>query len=146
VTGYGRPQPPGPWPSRAVRLAVRLLPAGPARERYRHEFIAELYGMPHSRQVRHVLGLLARSVALRSAVDRDRQPSTLEVSMPVLPPRAPLLCRTHLHHKWELTVNPDGDDYLRCAACGKDRYDVDRVQPGLGNFGGGIGGGMSGAG
>ena len=48
-----RPQPPGRWPSRAIRLAVRALPPGPTRDRYRYEFLAELYGMSSTRQMRH---------------------------------------------------------------------------------------------
>ena len=38
--------------------------------------------------------------------------------------RKPLLCR--LHHKWARWFNRDGEDYLHCTACGKDRYDVER--------------------
>jgi hypothetical protein len=38
--------------------------------------------------------------------------------------------------------NPEGQDYLQCKACGKDLYDVERGDPTITNFGGGIGGGM----
>ena len=52
------------------------------------------------------------------------------------------LCRFNLHHKWVRRKNPDGDDYLQCKACGKDLYDVERHDPTVTNFGGGIGGGF----
>jgi hypothetical protein len=142
MTGYGMPRPPDIWPRRVVGMAVRALPNGLARDRYRHEFLAELYGMSRGRQLRHVTHLLARSFALRAAVDHNRQPSTLELVMPVLSPRKPLFCRLNLHHKWVRRFNPQGEDYLQCKACGKDRYDVER---GSGpNTGGNIAGfGMS---
>jgi hypothetical protein len=41
------PRSPDPWAKGAIRLAVRVLPEGLARDRYRHEFLAELYGMSH---------------------------------------------------------------------------------------------------
>jgi hypothetical protein len=53
-----------------------------------------------------------------------------------------LLCRFNLHHKWVRRKNPEGQDYLQCKACGKDLYDVERGDPTITNFGGGIGGGM----
>ena len=95
-----RPQPPGRWPSRAIRLAVRALPRGPTRDRYRYEFLAELYGMSSTRQMRHAAQLLSRSLLLRAAVNRERQSSTLELIMPVVAPRKRLLCRLNVRHKW----------------------------------------------
>jgi hypothetical protein len=47
-----------------------------------------------------------------------------------------------VHHKWVRRKNPEGEDYLQCKACGKDRYDVERADPTVTNFGGGIGGGI----
>jgi hypothetical protein len=41
------------------------------------------------------------------------------------PQQTPFLCRTNLHHHWMLETNPDGETYLRCSRCGKDRYDVE---------------------
>jgi hypothetical protein len=143
----GTPRPPGLWTSRAVRLVVRALPPGHVRDRYRREFLAELYGMSRLRQLRHATSLLTRAFALRSAVDRDRQPSTWESAMaiPTAVPRKPLLCRLHLHHRWVLRVNPDGDDYFQCNSCGEDLYDVERTSGA--NIGGNIAGGiMSGIG
>jgi hypothetical protein len=37
----------------------------------------------------------------------------------------PFLCRTHLHHHWVHEHNPDGEDYMRCSRCGKDRGEFD---------------------
>ena len=37
----------------------------------------------------------------------------------------PFLCRTHLHHHWVHEHNPDGEDYMRCSRCGKDRGESD---------------------
>jgi hypothetical protein len=62
----------------------------------------------------------------------------VEVSMPTR--RTPLLCRLNLHHKWVRQFNPDGEGYLHCTACGKDRYDVEPHDPDL-LTGGGWGGG-----
>ena len=56
------------WASRAVGFAALALPPGGRRDRYRQEFYAELYGMDHSQQLRHALGVLAqagRCAALR---------------------------------------------------------------------------------
>jgi hypothetical protein len=118
MTSFGMPQPPGRWPGRIARLAARVLPAGPARDRYRHEFLAELYGMSAARQIRHATALLTRSFALRAAVDREQQPSTLELITPVTT-RKPLRCRLNIRHKWVRRINPDGDDYLQCKRCKK---------------------------
>jgi hypothetical protein len=61
-------------------------------------------------------------------------------------PREPLLCRLDLHHKWVRQFHPDGEDYLHCPACGKDRYDVERHEPDILGGPGGIMGGRGGAG
>jgi hypothetical protein len=62
-------------------------------------------------------------------------------------PRKPLLCRLNTHHKWVLEVNPDGEDYLHCTACGKDRYEFEFEHHDPTILGGeGSGGGMMGGG
>jgi hypothetical protein len=43
------------------------------------------------------------------------------------------LCRLNLHHNWVRRFNADGEDYLQCTACGKDRYDVERHDPDIGS-------------
>jgi hypothetical protein len=52
-------------------------------------------------------------------------------------PRTPLLCRLN-RHKWERRSTEDGKGYLKCKACGKDRYEVDfeHHDPTLGSSGG----------
>jgi hypothetical protein len=136
MSDYGQPRPPGALARAAVRVAVRLLPHGSARDRYRHEFLAEMYGLSSPAQLRLAAGLLSQSLALRAAIDPQQQPSIAELVMPTPRKRKPILCRTHLHHRWERAFNPEGADYLHCRACGKDRYDVERVDPQVGNFGG----------
>jgi hypothetical protein len=64
------------------------------------------------------------------------------MSVPASRKRKRLLCRFNLYHKWVRRKNPEGEDYLQCKACGKDRYDVERADPTVTNFGGGIGGGI----
>jgi hypothetical protein len=51
--------------------------------------------------------------------------STMEVAVSMPTPRKPLLCRLNMHHKWERRSTEDGKGYLKCTACGKDRYEVD---------------------
>jgi len=51
--------------------------------------------------------------------------------------RKRLLCRFNLRHKWVRRFNSEGEDYLQCKACGKDLYDVERVEPSTTGFGGG---------
>jgi hypothetical protein len=55
-------------------------------------------------------------------------------------PTRSLLCRTNLHHHWEVARTPDGTRYERCARCLKERRDG--ISPGT-NAGMGIGGGVS---
>jgi hypothetical protein len=120
------------WPSHTVRLAVRTLPPGAVRDRYRQEFMAELHDLTGSRQSRHALGILTRSIALRSALTTDR-PTLAEAVITMSTTRKPLLCRTHLHHRWAIQMNPEGESYLRCGRCGNDLYDVERsTRPNVG--------------
>jgi hypothetical protein len=111
--------------SHIVSLAARFLPAGQIRDRYRQEFLAELYGRSPSSRVGYALRVLTRSPALRSAV-RAYRTLVPEVSMATPRLHKPLLCRTHLHHRWTQMRNPDGENYLRCSRCGTDLYDVER--------------------
>ena len=44
------------------------------------------------------------------------------MSIPTSRNRKRLLCRFNLRHKWVRRFNPeDGQDYLQCEACGKER-------------------------
>jgi hypothetical protein len=35
--------------------------------------------------------------------------------------KKPFLCRTNLHHSWELASTSDGQRYVRCARCLKEK-------------------------
>jgi hypothetical protein len=35
--------------------------------------------------------------------------------------RKPFLCRANLHHSWESAHTPDGQRYVRCGRCLKER-------------------------
>jgi len=41
--------------------------------------------------------------------------------MPSGTERKPFLCRTNLHHSWEWAHTSDGQRYVRCAQCLKER-------------------------
>jgi hypothetical protein len=113
---------PGPLSSSLVRVALRVLPAGGARERYRRELLAELSACTGRAQLRFALGVLSTVLALRAALAG----SALLVGPldpPAFPePRRPWLCRLRLH-RFVACHNPDGEFYLRCRRCGVDRYD-----------------------
>ena len=108
--------PPSAVATHLVTMAARTLPAT-HRSRYRQEFIAEMYGLPRSHQIRHALQVLALAWALRSALDRRSAPSLGEA---MRQPRVPLLCRANLRHTWRTFRTEDGGRYRACATCGKD--------------------------
>ena len=112
------PTPARPWPARTVRLAVLTLPRGRLRDRYRQEFLAELHGLAAGQQARQSLGILVHALALRSAVRGSSGP-TVEDTMAT--PSKPLLCRTNLRHRWESAHTADGQRYVRCARCLKEK-------------------------
>lgn len=109
---------PGRWTRGVVGMAVRLLPAGQVRERYRREFVAEMYGMASVQRTTHALQILRSIFALRTALVGYQQPLLEEATM-----TKPLGCRLHLHHVWERRSTQDGSRYRQCARCGKDKYD-----------------------
>jgi hypothetical protein len=130
------------WPRQIVWAATRVLPHGPARDRYRQEFLAELHGLGRARQVRHAFGVLSRSWALRVAVNTpsDAVAADMEIVFPRR--RGPLSCRLNLGHQWTTVRTEDGGRYRQCQRCGKDETDVfggtksgrefDGVPPGIG--------------
>jgi len=130
--GHGRP-----WPRRTVRVATRALPRGPVRDRYRAELLAELDPLDAGSQARFATGVLASSLALRRAVSSHPSPTPLEVT--VTTPRKPLLCRFNLHHVWESAHTPDGQRFVRCAHCLKERGDGRTGMSGAGISMGGMG-------
>jgi hypothetical protein len=97
------------WARLAVGLAARPLPAG-KRDRYRREFLAELYGMTPAEQFRHASGVVARAWALRRAVGGPAATAT----------RWPCLAI----HRWKRLRNPEGGWYRECPDCGKQALDV----------------------
>ncbi|QZY29956.1 hypothetical protein [Nocardioides coralli] len=120
---------PARWSVRATGVASWLLPRGPARDRWRRELVAELYGLSPREQVRHTLGVVWCAPALRAAVTaRDRVVGEPSV-------RRPLRCRLSLH-RWRVASSEDGSyRFRRCARCRKEQtYD----EPGhwLGGAGG----------
>jgi hypothetical protein len=58
--------------------------------------------------------------------------------------RKPFLCRTNLHHSWESAHTPDGQRFVRCGRCMKERASGaggNVTGPGAHSVGGGMGGG-----
>lgn len=121
-----RTAPPRRWHRGGIALAVRILSAGPVRDRYRQELLAELYGMSARAQTVHTLGVLSRIWALRAAVAASPRLPTPEVVMP----RKPLTCRLNLRHVWRTSATEDGTRYRQCARCGKDYYGGNRPPAG----------------
>ena len=114
-----------------VRAAVRVLPAGAARERYRREFLGELAACGRTARMQFTLGVLGSILALRAALAGSAllvSPSDLSL-YPEYPKRRPWLCRMRLHH-WVECHNPDGDSYLQCRRCGQDHFELRPNSPG----------------
>jgi hypothetical protein len=107
-----------------VALAVHALPAGPVRDRYRQELLADMYGMSRHTQTAYTLGVLSHIWALRAAVVADA-PGISEVPMA----RRPFTCRMNLHHVWRWHYTADGTRYRRCARCGKDHSGISKGDP-----------------
>jgi hypothetical protein len=107
-------------PSLLVALGGRVLPGGSRRDRYRQEFLAEMYGMTPGHQTVHALQIVASSWSLRSAMAHPhREGKTVLANLR----SKPLLCLLNIRHHWEVQSSPDGDRYQRCTKCGKDRME-----------------------
>lgn len=102
------------WSVLLVRLASEVLPRS-VRPRYQREFVAELYGMDRSRQLRHAGGVLFSVWALHRAVTHKAS-EIEEAEMK----RRPLMCTINVHHVWRKFSTEDGVRYSRCIRCGKD--------------------------
>jgi hypothetical protein len=132
----------GYLPRHTVQAATRVLP-GATRDRYRQEFLAELYGLSRARQLRHAFGVLSRSWALRAAINTPSETTAADMELVFPRRRRPLFCRLNLRHRWATTRTEDGKPYLRCQRCGKDETDIfggtksgrdfDGVPPGIGS-------------
>ncbi len=110
-------------PRHTVQAATRLLP-GSTRDRYRQEFLAELYGLGRARQLHHALGVLSRSWALRAAINTPTEATAADLEIVFPRRRGPLSCRLNLRHRWATLRTEDGKPYLRCQRCGKDETDI----------------------
>lgn len=126
-----------------IDLAVRALPTRADRDRYYAELVAELYGLPPVTQLGHVAGFLTQAFALRAALGDSRSPTEERAvyETPSLARR--ILCRAFRHHDWHTYSTEDGERYMSCAVCHRDR--TDRLGPGA-HFGGFAGSNVSGAG
>lgn len=113
-------QTPALVPSLLIALGGRVLPGGTRRDRYRQEFLAELYGMTAGRQTAHALQILASSWSLRSATSHPHREGK---TMMVILRSKPLLCLLNIRHHWKGQSSPDGERYQRCTKCGKDRME-----------------------
>ncbi|SDP21929.1 hypothetical protein SAMN04489867_1767 [Pedococcus dokdonensis] len=109
-------------PQRIVALAVRFLPRGAVRDRYRRELLADLAVVDH--RGRFALQVLLTAPRLRRATLALTPDSPLE---DVVKATKPFLCRTNLHHRWEMAETSDGEEFIRCAKCLKEKW------TGLGN-------------
>ena len=107
-----------PWCCRVVELAACVLPTE-QRHRYALEFIAELYGMPRSQQIRHSVYVLSQAWAPRAALADASPAPTQEKPMTVKTSR-PIRCLLSLH-RWVWASTEDGDRFERCVRCGQDK-------------------------
>jgi hypothetical protein len=77
----------GWWPRHTVRMATRVLPYE-QRDRYRQEFLAELYGLGRARQLRHAFAVLSRCWALRAALNTPSEAAAADMEI-IFPFRRP---------------------------------------------------------
>jgi hypothetical protein len=104
-----------------VLAATKALPAGPVRERYRQEFLADLHVFDRRARLAFAFGVLCDALALRAAVGGDEAPvAERDFSLT----HKPLFCRLHLHFRVRC-VSADGDVYHRCRRCGDDQYEYE---------------------
>lgn len=114
-----------------IGLAVRFLPRGRARERYRQEFLADLHHLGPRRQWRYAVGVAAQVLPLRVALERSATSAWESLVGPRQ--RKPWPCRLNLRHRWVVQYSEDGTSrYRTCSKCHKDFYFRNAVFPGLG--------------
>ena len=113
---------PARWSVSATKAALRLLPPGGARDRWRSELTAELWGLSRREQLRHTAGVLSRAPALRAAVTSPDRIVTEDIM------RKPLRCRFGWH-TWVTRYSSDGtSSYVTCRRCPKET-DLDKRPP-----------------
>jgi hypothetical protein len=102
----------GRAPSRLARagisLAAAVLPSPSARERYRAEFVAELYALRGAAQLLFAAGVLVHVLALRAALTHRSRPFRCVLGL----------------HVWKRHSTEDGGRYDSCDRCGTDRGPV----------------------
>lgn len=106
---------PAAVPRKIVAVATFVLPRGASRERYRLEFLADLYWMNRRGQARYAIGVLTRAWALRTALDKQVSTPLPEEAMKL---QSPWICRLRGHHKWDLSTTDSGLQGT-CIRCGK---------------------------
>lgn len=126
---------PGFLATAEVRVAALMLPTSDGRDRYRHEFVAELYGMSRGRQMHHATQILLSTWALRRAMTADAHRRVAEEASMTAPDVSGrtskgIWCRLNLHH-WAWRSTDDGGRYRVCDRCGKEDFRVS--DPGDGN-------------
>jgi hypothetical protein len=102
----------------AVGTAARALPRRADRERYRREFVAELYGLSPAEQARYAAGLLSQVLALRVALGSSSRPPELPMSTSI---RAPFRCRVLGMHRWTARGAPHHTHVRTCTRCGREQ-------------------------
>lgn len=103
------------WARFGVTLASRALSAGPTRERWREEFLADLQVLGRRQQATYAVGVLANAWALRSALG-EGEPIIMTKTVTTRPP---LRCRLNLRHRWRVVSTEDGNPHWECTACHK---------------------------
>jgi hypothetical protein len=117
-----------------VVLATWMLPAG-HRDRYRHEFAAELHDLRRRERLPYAVRVLVRAWTLNAAL--TAQPATIGV---VTMPAKPWKCRLG-RHDWQRKHNEeDRTPYTQCTRCNRIQ-DVRTVYAHPGGTGPMIGGG-----
>jgi hypothetical protein len=121
-------------PTHLVDLAVRLLPSA-RRDRYRQELTAELLSLPREEQRAYALRILARTWALRAALD-TREHDTIGATTMTKRQR----CTLRLH-SWQTRRNEEGEPYQACTRCPAEResFVMTNSMGPSGDGGGGVG-------
>ena len=115
MSGHPSAAPAARWVAATV---ARALPRQADRERYRHEFVAELYGLRPAEQARYVAGLLSQVLALRAALGTSSRPPELPMSTFI---RAPFRCRVLRMHRWMGRGAPHHGHVRSCTLCGVEQ-------------------------
>jgi hypothetical protein len=105
-----------------IDLAARALPTRADRERYATEFLAELHGLSPAAQLRHTAGVLSQTFALRAALGASASRGIEEAAMrTTIPAGQRFRCRYMHWHYWHTFSTDDGERYVACSVCRKER-------------------------